>query len=177
MQFFTLWLKAQKTFSVPEINNIPTVIGAINFFCMIGTGFAADRIGRRGPVCFGIGLVLLFSYIVLTIGNVSKNLHMAAFFLSGSYGCFSPLLAGWVNSVCNDQQLRAFTLAFMGSIGQAVVIPFQQYQFPSSQAPAYAGTHGYASALVFVVALILWTGFGIEFIEKRAPRWFKKQTN
>jgi ACS family pantothenate transporter-like MFS transporter len=86
-------------------------------------------------------------------------------------------MAGWVNGICGgDQQLRAFTLAFMGSFGQAVVIPFQQDQFLSSRAPTYAKTHGYGSALAFVVALTLWTGFGIGFIEKRAPRWFKRQS-
>jgi ACS family pantothenate transporter-like MFS transporter len=176
MQFFALWLKAEKTYSVPQINNLPTVIGAVNFFFMIGTGFAIDKIGSRGPLCLSVSLVLTFVYIILTVWDVPSGLKLAAFFLAGCYGCFSPLMAGWVNGVCGgDQQLRAFTLAFMGSFGQAVVIPFQQDQFPSSQAPAYAKTHGYGSVLALVVALTLWTGFGIGFIEKRAPRWFKRQ--
>lgn len=169
MQFFGLWLKAEKTYSVPQINNLPTIIGAVNFFFMIGTGFLADKIGKRGPVCAGIGIILTFVYIVLTIWNVPSGLKIFVYCLAGCYGCISPLLAGWVNIVCGgDSQLRAFTLAFMGSFGQAVVIPFQQYQFPSSQAPAYKKTHGYASALAFVVALTVWTGFGIGWIEKRA---------
>ncbi|CAG8950622.1 hypothetical protein HYFRA_00002831 [Hymenoscyphus fraxineus] len=169
MQFFGLWLKSEKRYSVPQINNLPTIIGAVNFFFMIGTGFISDKIGKRGPVCAAVGIILTFCYIVLTIWNVPSGLKIFAYCLAGCYGCISPLLAGWVNSVCGgDSQLRAFTLAFMGSFGQAVVIPFQQYQFPSSQAPTYSKTHGYASALAFVVALTLWTGFGIGWIEKRA---------
>ncbi|KAF4635591.1 hypothetical protein G7Y89_g2496 [Cudoniella acicularis] len=100
MQFFTLWLKAQKTFSVPQINNIPTSIGAVNFFFMIATGFLSDKLGARGPVCLGVGVVLTFCFLILTIWDVPTGLKMAAYILSGCYGCFSPLMAGWVNSVC-----------------------------------------------------------------------------
>lgn len=170
MQFFGLWLKAEGTYSVPQINNLPTVMGAINFFFMVGTGFISDKIGKRGPVCLAVGSLLTFVFIIFTIWDVPSKLKMAAFFLSGCYGCFTPLLAGWINSVCGgDQQLRAFSLAFMASFGMAVVIPFQQYQFPSSEAPAYASTHGYGSALAFVVGLTIWTGITIPFIEKRVP--------
>jgi ACS family pantothenate transporter-like MFS transporter len=54
----------------------------------------------------------------------------------------------------------------MVSVGSAVVIPFQQLQFPSSQAPEFSKTHGWASALVFVVALTLWTGIGLPMLQK-----------
>ena len=125
MQFFALWLKAEKTYSVPQINNIPTVclilgpskywrnaycyevklmlfmltgafqiIGAVNFFFMIGTGFVSDKLGNRGPVCLVVGALLTFCYIVLTVWDVPSGLKMAAFCLAGCYGCFSPLMAG-----------------------------------------------------------------------------------
>lgn len=54
----------------------------------------------------------------------------------------------------------------MVSVGQAVVIPFQQLQFPSSEAPAFKKTHGWGSALAFVVALTLWTGLGIPLLQR-----------
>ncbi|KAJ5893855.1 Major facilitator superfamily domain general substrate transporter [Penicillium taxi] len=167
MQYFELYLKSLKTYSVPQINNIPTCIGAVNFFFMIGTGFISDKIGRRGPVCFAVGCLMTFCYAVFTAWPASHSLKMAAFILTGCYGCYTPLLAGWVNGSCGgDQQLRAFVLAFMVSLGGAVVIPFQQYQLPSGKAPTFAQTHGWASALAFVVALTLWTGFGIDFVKR-----------
>jgi ACS family pantothenate transporter-like MFS transporter len=170
IQYFGIWLKSRKIYSVPEINNIPTTVGAINFFFMIATGYASDKIGRRGPVCFAVGLLLTFCYSVLTAWNVSNEFKMAAFILVGCYGCYTPLLAGWVNSTCgHDQQLRAFVLGIMVSVGQAVVIPFQQYQLPSGQAPQFKQTHGWGSALAFVIALTLWTGFGIDL----ARNWFE----
>lgn len=171
IQYFAIWLKSRKVYSVPEINNIPTSVGAVNFVFMIGTGYASDKIGRRGPVCFAVGLLLTFCYAVLTAWNVPNDFKMAVFILIGCYGCYTPLLAGWVNSTCgHDQQLRAFVLGIMVSVGQAVVIPFQQYQLPSGQAPQFKKTHGWGSALAFVVALTLWTGFGIDSTRK----WFER---
>jgi ACS family pantothenate transporter-like MFS transporter len=166
-QYFGIWLKSLKIYSVPEINNIPTTVGAINFVFMVSTGFVSDKIGTRAPVCFVVGCILTFCYAILTAWEVSDKLKMAAFVMIGCYGCYTPLLAGWVNSSCGgDQQLRAFTLGMMVSVGQAVVIPFQQLQLPSGQAPRFKQTHGWPSALAFVVALTLWTGFGIDFAKK-----------
>lgn len=176
MQYFGLWLKSLKTYTVPEINNIPTSMGAINFVFMIGTGYVADKIGRRGPVCLSVGCLLTLCYAIFTAWPTSRPLKMAAFILSGCYGCYTPLLAGWVNASCGgDQQLRAFVLAFMVSLGSAVVIPFQQLQFPSGQAPTFAETHGWVSGLCFVVALTLWTGVGVEVVERIIYRKQRQQ--
>lgn len=166
MQYFALYLKAEG-YATVDVNNIPTAIGAVNFFFMTGTGFVADKIGRRGPVALGIGLLLTFCYAVLAAWDVPHRLRMAVYILIGCYGCYTPLLAGWANEACGgDQQKRAFVLGFMVSVGSAVIIPFQQLQFPSSEAPEYSKTHGYASALAFVVALTLWTGVAIPLLQR-----------
>jgi MFS transporter, ACS family, pantothenate transporter len=168
MQYFTLYLKATGMFTVPQINSIPTAMGAVNFFFMLGTGYVSDKIGRRGPVCLAVGGLLTFNFIILTIWDVPHGLRMAVFILCGCYGCFTPLLAGWTNEVCGgDQQKRAFILGFMTSVGGAVAIPMQQLQFPSSQAPHFAQTHGWGSGLAMVVALTLWTGLAIPWMQKR----------
>lgn len=167
MQYFTLYLKSTHWFSIPQINNIPTSIGAVNLCTMLTTGFVADKIGRRGPVCLAVGLVLIFCYAVLAAWDVSHNLRMVAFIAIGTYGCFTPLLAGWCNECCGgDQQKRAFILGLMTSVGGAVVIPFQQLQFPSSQSPDFKATKGWGSALAFVIALTLWTAFGIPWVQQ-----------
>ncbi|KAK1710769.1 major facilitator superfamily transporter [Colletotrichum lupini] len=167
IQYFTLYLKSTKLYTVPEINNIPTCVGAINFVFMVSTGYVSDKIGRRGPVCFAVGCLLTFVYAVLAAWSVPHMLRMAVFILAGCYGCYTPLLAGWANEACGgDQQKRAFVLGFMVSVGQAVVIPFQQLQMPSGQAPAFAKTHGWKSALAFVVALTVWTGVGLPLLQR-----------
>lgn len=165
MQYFELYLKS-RGYPTTDVNNIPTAIGAVNFVFMLGTGLAADKLGHRGPVCLVVGTLLTFVYAVLAAWDVPHGLRMAVFILAGCYGCYTPLLAGWANEACGgDRQKRAFVLGFMVSVGSAVVIPFQQLQFPSSDAPQYAATHGWVSALVFVVALTLWTGVGIPLLQ------------
>lgn len=188
MQFFALWLKSEK-YSVVKINNYPTIIEAVNVIFMWSSGFAANKLGSRAPVTFVVGCCLTFVYIVLTIWNVPSGLLMFVFCFSGCYGCFSPLLYGWVNSSCGgDQQLRAFTLAWMTSVGlwvsqligtlrmseliviRGVVAPYQLYMFPSSEAPTYSKTHGYGASLAFVVALTLWVSFGIPYVQRRVAK-------
>ncbi|KAH7310785.1 major facilitator superfamily domain-containing protein [Stachybotrys elegans] len=167
IQYFTLYLKSTKMYSVPQINSIPTAVGAVNFIVMISTGFIADKMGRRGPICFAVGCLLTFVYAVLTVWTVPHAFRLAVFILAGCYGCYTPLLAGWANEACGgDQQKRAFVLGFMVSVGQAVVIPFQQLQMPSSQAPEFKQTHGWPSSLAWVIALTLWTGIGLPFLQK-----------
>ncbi|KKY15714.1 putative major facilitator superfamily transporter [Diplodia seriata] len=147
--WMALWLKSEKTadgrnrYSVPQINNIPTVVGAVNFIFMTTTGIAADSLGTRAPVTLVVGSLMTLSYVVYVIWPSSTALKMAAFFLQGCYGCFSPLLSGWLNSLCGgDRQLRAFTMAIMMSVGQACATPASQYLFPASEAPEYKGTRG-----------------------------------
>ncbi|KAK8118309.1 Pantothenate transporter liz1 [Apiospora kogelbergensis] len=176
MQYFILYLKSTHRYSIPQINNISTAIGAVNFVTMLTTGVVADKIGRRGPVCLAIGLILTVCYSVLTAWEVPYKLRMFVFIGIGTYGCFTPLLAGWCNECCGgDQQKRAFVLGLMPSVGGAFVIPFQQLQFPSSQAPHFRATHGWGRALAFVIALTLWTGLGIPLVQELHSR--KTQTD
>ncbi|PSN70254.1 MFS general substrate transporter [Corynespora cassiicola Philippines] len=167
MQYFQLYLRSTGQYSIPQINNIPTAIGAVNFVFMVSTGFIADKIGSRGPVCAVVGSLMIFNYSVLTAWDVPHKLRMACFILHGCYGCFTPLIAGWTNEACGgDQQKRAFILGFMVSVGQAVVIPFQQLQLPSGKAPEFEETHGWASALAFVVALTVFTGAVLPILQR-----------
>ncbi|KAL1640896.1 hypothetical protein SLS58_006512 [Diplodia intermedia] len=173
--WMALWLKSEKTadgrnrYSVPQINNIPTVVGAVNFIFMTTTGLAADALGTRAPVTLVVGSLMTLSYTVYVIWPSSTALKMAAFFLQGCYGCFSPLLSGWLNSLCGgDRQLRAFTMAAMMSVGQACATPASQYLFPANDAPEYKGTRGYVVGLVFVVALTGWCAFVLGGVE----RWY-----
>ncbi|KAF2136505.1 uncharacterized protein K452DRAFT_237392 [Aplosporella prunicola CBS 121167] len=170
MQFFQAWLKAEN-YPVTKINNIPTSMGAVNVVFMILTGFVTDKLGRPGPVAIFLGTLLAFCYIVFVIWDVPTGLKMAAFILSGCYGSFSPLLAGWANSVCgNDQQLRAFVIGFMRSFGDGIVTPYQQYLFPSSKAPQFKESHSWSSGLVFVILLTLMCGFGIDLVQRYAEK-------
>ena len=49
LQYFTLYLKATKLYTVEQYNSIPTGMNAVNWLVMVSSGFVIDKIGRRGP--------------------------------------------------------------------------------------------------------------------------------
>ncbi|KAJ1325165.1 MFS transporter ACS family pantothenate transporter [Microdochium nivale] len=101
--------------TIPQNNSLSTAIGAVNFFTMVSTGYMADKIGSRAPVCLFVGCLLVVNYTILSAWDVP---HTAP-------GC-------WCNELCGgNQQERALILGFMTSVGPAVVFPFQQLQLSS----------------------------------------------
>ncbi|KAH8682022.1 major facilitator superfamily transporter [Xylariales sp. PMI_506] len=173
MQYFILYLKAEG-YPVVQYNNIPTSIGAVNFFFMVGTGYIVDKTRARTAVFLSIGVLMVFCHAIFLVWNVPHALRMVAFIAAGCYGCYIPLMAAWINEVCGaDQQKRAFVLAFSNAAGQACLLPYQQLMFPSSQAPHFASTHAWISSFVFTIATVLWTAFGISSVQKWAEKRHK----
>lgn len=167
MQFYTLYLKYRGTYSIPEVNYMPTSISAVNLVFMTSSGIVSDYLGRRWPFLLVVGIILIFSYSVLISAHSPHHLRLAAYTMTGVYGCFTPMLSGWCNIACgDDQHLRAITLGAMIVVGTIVVTPVQQNLFPSSEAPFYQESNGYIFGLVFVILLTLWTVVVIPLLEK-----------
>lgn len=172
MQFMTLYLTAKKIYTQTQINYIPDAISCVNLITMIASGIVIDLIRRRWPVCMFVGMLLIVAFAILRSPNENVKLRLFGFILTGVYGCYTPILSGWANISCGkDPKLRAFTLAVMIAIGTSIGTPFQQYVFPSSEAPNYQKTNGFSYALAFTVLLTIWTGVGIPLTE----RWFNKR--
>ncbi len=141
---------------------------------MLSSGIVSDLIGKRWPFLLFVGTILIFTYSVMLSPGAPHHLRLAAYTMTGVYGCFTPVLAGWCNISCGgDQHLRAVTQASMIVVGQIVVTPFQQHVFPSSDAPFYKQTKGFVYGLVFVICLTFWTVVVIPLVENRAEK--KKQ--
>ncbi|ODV82615.1 hypothetical protein CANARDRAFT_204857 [[Candida] arabinofermentans NRRL YB-2248] len=167
MQFMTLFLKYKKNYTQTQINYMPDAISCVNLITMISSGIIIDLIGgRRWPVCIFVGLLMIVGFGILRSHTENAKLRLTGYIITGVYGCFTPILSGWANIACgNDPKLRAFTLSVMVAIGTSVVTPFQQYVFPSSEAPFYKQTNGFSYALAFTVCLVAWTGIGLPLLE------------
>lgn len=178
MQFFTLYLKAKKTYTQTQINYIPDGISCVNLITMIASGIVIDIIGKRWQVCLFVGTLLTVAFAILRSSNEGVKIRFFGYILTGVYGCFTPILSGWANIACkNDPKLRAFSLSVMIAIGTAAGTPFQQYVFPSSQAPFYRKTGGFSYSVAFTVLLTVWTGIGIPLIESRFEKTEKTKKN
>jgi MFS transporter, ACS family, pantothenate transporter len=60
-----LWLKAEKTYTVPQINNLPTVYSAISIVYMLGSGVYNDWSGTRMPSLILIGVCNIVAESIL----------------------------------------------------------------------------------------------------------------
>lgn len=165
LQFFQLFLKS-KNYSVSYINNFPTIISGVNLVTMLSTGYIADKLGRRWPVTLVVGSILVAGTAILA-SSTNLNSRKAGYIITGVYGCFTPLLAGWCNISCSKSPvLRSFTIPAMIVIGQIVVTPYQQNVFPSGDAPYYKSTNGLWYSVGFSVVLTVWTSFVIPFFDR-----------
>ncbi|VEU21587.1 DEKNAAC102310 [Brettanomyces naardenensis] len=173
LQFFELYLQSLKIYSIPYVNNFPTLLSGVNFIVMFTTGVICDLTGRRDIVCFSVGIIVLIGFIITAKAPVSSiPLRKAGYILTGAYGCYTPILAGWCNIVCEKNPiLRAVAIPTMIVVGQIVSTPYQQNVFPSSEAPQYKSTNGFYYAIAFTICLFVWTGVAIPFLE----RYFKKR--
>ncbi|KAE8141391.1 major facilitator superfamily domain-containing protein [Aspergillus pseudotamarii] len=154
-------------YSIEDINNLPTV----ELAWMLLSALVVDRTHNPSLGLFGLGVVQLFSYIVFLVWSSNNSLMMAAYYLCSAYGAMGPLISAWLNSSCGgDKQLRALTTSLMMSLGYAVGTVSQQFMFPTSEAPRFQRTHGYAFGVAWVIVLILWLCIVLPLIERHFNR-------
>jgi len=153
--YFSLWLKAQNKYSVPQINNYPTVVNAISIVAsFVGSALAAVYapwkiylLGLSGQILFGI---------IMTIYNVPSSAVFFAFYISGISSCCSPILYSTVNRVLrNDQEQKSIVMGSMMSIGYFVYTWAPLGVFPTASSygerAAPRWKIGYPTQLAFAI--------------------------
>ncbi|KAK1142618.1 hypothetical protein N8T08_007422 [Aspergillus melleus] len=172
-RWMTLYLKSLKVdgrpmYSIEKINSLPTVVGCVELAWLLLSSTLADFLKMRAPIIVVLGLIQLAAYIVFHIWSTNTALMIGIYYLCSAYGAISPLISAWLNSSCGgDRQLRALTTSLMISIGYAVETVSQQFMFPTSEAPRFERTHGYAFGLAWVVVMIVWGGVLLPLIERK----------
>ncbi|KAI2929243.1 hypothetical protein CBS147321_10841 [Aspergillus niger] len=172
-RWMTLYLKSltvdgRPKYSIEKINDLPTVVGCVELVYLLTSSTLADSLQLRAPIIAGLGLIQLAAYIIFHIWSANSAFLIAVYYLCSAYGAISPLISAWLNSGCGgDRQLRALTTSLMISIGYAVETVSQQFMFPTSDAPRFQRTHGYAFGIGWVVAMIVWCGVLLPLVERR----------
>ncbi|KAJ0413156.1 major facilitator superfamily domain-containing protein [Aspergillus carlsbadensis] len=172
-RWMTLYLKSlmvdgKPRYSIEKINSLPTVVGCVELAWLLLSSTLADTLKRRTPIIAVLGVIQLAAYIVFYIWSTNVALMTGIYYLCSAYGAISPLISSWLNAGCGgDRQLRALTTSLMISIGYAVETVSQQFMFPTSEAPRFERTHGYASGIGWVVVMIVWCGLLLPLVERR----------
>ncbi|WVQ77579.1 hypothetical protein IAR50_007267 [Cryptococcus sp. DSM 104548] len=154
ISFFSLWLKSTGRYSTVKVNLIPTGGYALEIFTAILWAAISDATGWRWPVIVFSGLFGLFGAIVLTVWDVSFNLHFAGHILIFATIGGSALILTWVSEVAGgNAEARILIVALLNTFAYVLNAALPFAMFPSSQAPHYK--YGYQISTAFWVVAIL----------------------
>lgn len=104
--YMNLWLKSLHRYSVPQINEYPTVTNAITIVTTLCYGWVSDGLGLRAPIVYFSLIVCFFAAMNLAIWDgVPFGLKWASYYLTG----FAPG-SGPVFLVLSNRNLDACLL-------------------------------------------------------------------
>lgn len=154
MQLF-LKYDPDHTWSVYQVNNIPTAINGWNIVMVLLLNIYIDATGyRMRAVALNLAL-LLFGTACLVAWDVPLGLKVVAYMFAGTDGPLSPIYYAWANLLtAGDAQVRALVLAIMNSFGAATTTLIQQFLYPTTDAPQYG--KGFKASLGFVCGMCVW---------------------
>lgn len=114
-----LWLKAEK-YSVPDVNNLPTVYSAISIVFMIVSGAYNDWRGSQVESIILICMSQIISESMLTAWTISKPAKFFAYYIAGTIQSLFPIIVSWAHIVCSgDAEERAIVIGSLNAIGLA----------------------------------------------------------
>ncbi|KAI1633074.1 MFS general substrate transporter [Biscogniauxia mediterranea] len=152
-----LYLKydTEHSWSIYQVNNIPTAINGWNIVMVLLLNIYVDTTGcRMRAVALNL-FFLLFGTICLVIWNVPLGLRITSYLFAGLDGPLSPIYYSWANILTSgDAQVRALTLAIMNSCGAALTTIIQQFLYPTTDAPEYH--RGFRASLGFICGMCIW---------------------
>ncbi|KAL8280808.1 hypothetical protein RQP46_006812 [Phenoliferia psychrophenolica] len=164
---FALWLKQNpnKTYSVYDINNIPTSVPGANIFAILLTAWLIDVYGRRLSIIYICLATQTIGMIIVNIYDVSNSTYMAGLILGALDGPTSPILLTWCNILCfGDTQQRALTLAVMNTVASMTSVVINQFVYKVTTAPRF-----HQGVILSTCAVLLeWIGVtAIRYVELR----------
>ncbi|KAL3417533.1 major facilitator superfamily transporter [Phlyctema vagabunda] len=143
------------SWSIYQVNNIPTAINGWNIVMILAANVYVDATGRRMTVVAINMFFLLFGTICLIVWELPLGLHIVAYLFAGLDGPLSPIYMSWANILCsNDSQVRALTIAVMNSCGSALTTVIQQFLYPVTDAPTF--DRGFKASLGFICGMCVW---------------------
>ncbi|KAF4310335.1 putative mfs general substrate transporter protein [Botryosphaeria dothidea] len=165
-----LYLKndTEHTWSVYQINNIPTAINGWNIVMILFLNVYVDATGNRMTAVMINIFSLILGTALLTAWPLPLGARILSYLLASLDGPLSPLYLAWANILCSsDKQVRALTLACMNSFGAAVTTLIQQFLYPVTDAPEYRKGFPVSLACVCAMSGYVFVVRGLELREER----------
>jgi len=153
--YMSLYLKralgsdGKTTYSIPQVNNIPTGVQAV--ICL-STWLTGSLVGVVSiwPIMLTVQTIVLFAMVVLRIWHIPIGLKFVAYMLLGVSSSPNPLIFGLVNQMTRrDAEERAITIGSMMTFGWAIFAWLPLIIFPTVEAPQW--TKGYTTTIVLTI--------------------------
>ncbi|KAJ5232530.1 MFS general substrate transporter [Penicillium chermesinum] len=164
----SLWLKAEK-YSVPDINNLPTVYSAVSIVFMLLSGVYNDWRGSQIESVILICITQIVSESMLTAWLISKPAKFFAYYIAGTIQSLFPIIVSWTHVVCSgDAEERAIVIGSLNAIGLAHGTWWNQVFIPTVEAPRFY--RGYRAGLAASCALFAWLPVVVWFTRRQRLR-------
>ncbi|KAK9457431.1 major facilitator superfamily domain-containing protein [Dipodascopsis uninucleata] len=140
----SLYLKANSNrFSVPRINNLPTVTNAISVITTLSASFYTDYTGDAFyPSMIATVFYTSSQYMLVAWDHVNEKAKFYAWFMSGSILVLQSLLMTWAARRTQENlEERAFITASMNCLGNALKTGTNIVSFATVDSPKF--TIGY----------------------------------
>ncbi|KAK9447981.1 major facilitator superfamily domain-containing protein [Limtongia smithiae] len=169
---FTLYLKAREFYSVPQINNYPTINKAVSIVITVFGCYYADKTGDRFSPSIITTLLNLLSAALLCGYDIGESGRLFAFMIGGAGASMSAFQMSWVSDIVKDDpEERAIITASMNCIGQIFLAWIPIFTFPSDHGPRF--TKGFRFSVVTSAIHVLLM-LAIAYMERRDLRSGKR---
>jgi len=160
-------------FTIPQINNYPTVGTALLVVTALFGGWISDGPlkGRRYPIIyFGAFVTLLLSILARQLPLYQNvNGHIALYWLMNIGILAGPLILTWINEICaGDFEKRALLVAMGNDSSYVLAAIYQNFIWKTTAFPA--AKVGLLWSILWSVVLILWITLILVLL-----RWDKKR--
>ncbi|WVQ74723.1 hypothetical protein IAR50_004327 [Cryptococcus sp. DSM 104548] len=147
--YTAIWLKSTGTYSVAQINTIPTISNVIAAVTVLLWGFLSDYFGSRYIWIVIPTLIAIFPNLVLTIWPSSNPLKLAAFLLTGAQ-YVTAIYYSWFQEICSSDPLeRAVVISLSNGLQYAFSAWVTILIFPQLDQPSFR--KGFPATLAFVI--------------------------
>ncbi|KAJ8102411.1 major facilitator superfamily domain-containing protein [Lipomyces tetrasporus] len=177
---FSLYLKNTDSvkYTIPQINNYPTVSKAVTIVTTVLGCYYADKTGDRFTPCLVATVLTTVAAGILLGWNVSEGGRLFAFFVAGIASSMNPFQMSWASDVVKeDPEARSLITASMNCIGQVFLAWVPIFTFPVPHAPRFM--RGFTFSLITSVlhVLLVILIFFLERRDLRSGKRFKKVTD
>ncbi|KAK7917853.1 pantothenate protein [Apiospora marii] len=155
--YMNLWLKSLNRYTVPQINNFPTVTNAVTIVTTLAYGWVSDGLQIRAPIVYFSLTVCFFAAMNLAIWDgVPFGLKWASFYMTGFAQGSGPIFLTMVNEHCAGDSLeRKFILGTTNSIAYAFNAWIALVTYNTNYAPRFLVGNSVTAGLIICAAMTL----------------------